>query len=287
MEPSTEEMIAEVQSNNNADSVPSQDTQAQTGISEPPSQNTPSQEYEYQANGKTIKEPIDVILKRASQGYNYAQHMQDYKTKSGEVDSRLQKAVELENKYSEIDKYAQENPEWNDHLQKTWDSRFDVSGNQQNQDQAQTQQQANIPTQFLNEFNDMKSFVENMKNERADQAYQGAVQKVRDQYPDVDFSATDPNTGKSLEQQVLDFAEQNSIGKFEPAFKAFYSDQLIERARTQAKDQMASDIQQRNKAGLLGTSQTPSSNTQDDFPANFNQMSTDQLHNWIVDKYAT
>jgi hypothetical protein len=285
MEPSTEQMIAEVQNNSNSDNQPSQESQVSGNTQSPETTSPtsqPAQEFEYTANGRTIKEPIDVILKRASQGYNYAQHMQEHKTKSAELDSKYQKAVELENKYGEIDKYAQENPEWNDHLQKTWDTRFDISGNQQQS----TQQQSAIPTQFQQEFNDMKSFVESIKTERADQAYQGAVQKVRDTYPDIDFGATDPNTGKSLEQQVLDFAQENSIGKFEPAFKAFYSDQLIERARSQAKDQMAGDIQQRAKAGILGTAQAPISNTQDtEYPSNFKQMSTEQLHNWIVDKY--
>ena len=45
--------------------------------SESPSSQIPMnsnvQEYEYTASGRTIKEPIEMILKRASQGYDYAQ----------------------------------------------------------------------------------------------------------------------------------------------------------------------------------------------------------------------
>lgn len=273
--PSTEQMIAEVQSMPEA---PQDHAIAQPQESEPAA----VQEFEYSANGKTIKEPIDAILKRASQGYNYAQHMAELKQREQELDSRYNSAVELEKKYGEIDKFAQENPEWNDHLHKTWDSRFDITG----QGGEPSQQQQGVPSQFLQEFNELKSFVDNIKAEKADAAYQSAVDQVKNQYPDIDFGQTDPDSGKTLEQQVLDFAEQNSIGKFEPAFKAYYHDKLVERARNEAKDQMAGDIKQRAKAGLLGTSQAPTKgNSEMEYPPNYRQMTSDQLHNWIVEKY--
>mgnify|MGYP003629466553 CR=1 FL=1 len=278
-EPSTDQIIAEAQGT--SDQAPTDTPNLQEPP--PPEGQAPVQQFEYSANGKTIKEPLDVILKRASQGYNYAQHMADHKIKSEQVDSRFNSAVELENKYGEIDKYASDNPEWNDHLHKSWDNRFDISGGQANQE---TQQQQGVPEQFQKEFNSMKDFVEGIKAERADAAYDGAVGKVKDAYPDIDFAATDPDSGKTLEQQVLDYAQDNSIGKFEPAFKAFHHDSLIERARNSAKDQMAGDLKQRARAGLLGTSQTPSpSNASSEMPANFKGMSHNELHNWIVDKY--
>jgi hypothetical protein len=210
--------------------------------------------------------------------------MQDLKSQQTEFEQKQQHVLELEKKYGEIDKFAQENPDWNDHLHKTWETRFDITG--QNQGQTEQLQQQGVPSQFLNEFNELKSFVENIKAERADAAYQSAVDQVKNQYSDIDFSQTDPDTGRTLEQQVLDYAEQNSIGRFEPAFKAFYHDKLVERARNEAKEQMAGDIKQRSKAGLLGTSQAPSKgNSEMDYPANYRNMSSDQLHNWIVDKY--
>lgn len=275
---STDQMIAEVQ----AEAAPEPSAQETApAASQESAQPEPSM-YEYTANGKTVQEPLDVILKRASQGYNYAQHMSEYKKKAEEVDSRYNSAVELEKKYGEIDKFAQENPEWNDHLHKSWESRFDISG----QNTEAPQQQAAMPAQLQQEFNAMKEFVEGIKAERADAAYSGAVSKVKDAYPDIDFSSTDPETGTTLEQQVLNFAEQNNIGKFEPAFKAYYHDQLVERARTQAKDQMAENLKQRSKAGLLGTSQTPNgSSDDDDFPSNFSNLSMDEVHNWVVGKY--
>lgn len=274
-EPSTDQILAEVQGDAEQPQVETQEPVEQ--------QQAPIQEFEYSANGKTIKEPIDAILKRASQGYNYAQHMADLKKKSEEVDTRYNHALELEKKYGEIDKYAQENPEWNDHLHKTWDSRFDITG--ENQGTPSQQQTAQIPAQFQEEFNAMKQFVDNIKAERADAAYNGAVQQVRDKYPDIDFAATDPNTGKTLEQQVLDYAEQQSIGKFEPAFKAYYHDQLVERARNQAKEQMAGDIKQRAKAGLLGTSQAPTAPTEMGYPPNWGSMSDSEQQNWIIGQY--
>tara|TARA_R110000796_G_scaffold187266_1_gene304172 strand:- start:4111 stop:4959 length:849 start_codon:yes stop_codon:yes gene_type:complete len=277
--PSNEQMIQEF-------SPTSTEPTLSGDVQVPESTPTPQavQEFEYQANGKTLKEPIDTILKRASQGYNYAQHMQDVKQKLDDVTGRELKATELEKKYGEIDKYATENPDWNDHLHKTWQARFDVTGNQS----AQEPQQAGIPSQFLNEFNDMKSVVESIKTERADQAYQRSFDGIKQTYPDIDFQATDPDSGSSLEQQVLNYASQNGINSFEPAFKAFYSDKLVERARVEARDQMAGDIKQRSKAGLLGTSPAPANSTaQMDYPPGYKGMSSDQLTNWLVDKYAT
>lgn len=271
--PTDEEIIAEAQGLPSGES----DNNVQDQAQQPQ-----VQEYEYFANGKAIKEPLEAVLKRASQGYNYAQHMAELKTKSEEVDTRYKTALDLENKYAEIDNYAKSNPDWNDHLHKTWESRFDING-----DSNSVQQQAAIPEQFQQEFNSLKQFVEGIKAERADAAYQGAVSKVKDKYPDIDFAATDPSTGKTLEQRVLDFAQENSIGTFEPAFKAFHHDALVERARSLAKDQMAVDLKQRAKAGLLGTSQAPSPSSVNttEYPQNFKNMSSDQLHNWIVDKY--
>jgi len=272
-EPSVEDMISEVQ-----------------GSSEPTIEATPvqseapaptAQEFEYNANGKTIKESLDVILKRASQGYNYAQHMEALKTQQQEIEAQKAEALGLQTKYGEIDKFAQENPEWNDHLQKTWEARFDISG------KAQPEAVPGVPPEILKEFTEMKSFVDTVKAERADQAYNASVDRVKQLHPDVDFSSTDPETGKTLEQQVLDYASENSIGRFEPAFKAFYSDKLVENARMQAKDQLAGDIQKRSKAGILGTSQAPAQAKGDtEYPSNYKNMTSDQLHNWIVDKYA-
>lgn len=272
--PSTEEMIAEVQTSGGQPEP----------MAEAPPQAEPSsiQEFEYQANGKTIKEPIETILKRASQGYNYAQHMSELKAQQAEIEKARATANELQQKYGEIDKFAKENPEWHDHLHKTWESRFDITGNQ-----GQQHAQQQIPSQFQQEFNELRSFVESIKAERADSAYQSAFTRVKESYPDIDFTATDPDTGTTLEQQVLDYANQNGINRFEPAFKAFYADRLIERARTQAKEQMAGDIQKRSKAGLLGTSQAPSkAKSEWEYPANYKNMSDSQLHNWIVNKYA-
>lgn len=280
--PSTEDMIAEV--------TPAADATQETAQPQDGGQTegaaSVAQEYEYTANGKTIKEPLDAILKRASQGYNYSQHMAELKARETDLQTQAQRAQELEKKYGEIDKFAQENPEWNEHLHSTWNKRFDVSGGQQQGET--TAQQQGLPPQLQQEFNELKTFVESMKAEKADQAYSQAVDKVKQSYPDVDFSHTDPDTGRTLEQRVLDYAQENSIGRFEPAFKAFYADKMVEQARLQAKEQLAGDMKQRAKAGILGVSQAPTkgNNAEMEYPANYKQMSSDQLHNWIVGKFA-
>lgn len=242
---------------------------------EAPVQSQQTSEYEYTVNGRLVKEPIDVILKRASQGYNYAQHMQDFKTRESEVEARYNKGLELETKYGEIDKFATENPEWNDHLQKSWQARFDVTGGS---DQSSG---TNIPPHLAKEINELKSFVSEIKAQKADEAYSRAVDQVKGSYPDIDFMATNPESGKTLEQEVLDFASKNAIGRFEPAFKAFYHDKLIERARLQAKDQLAADIQQRSKAGIIGVSQAPTKAAVGSMP-DLRRMSYNDIERHII-----
>lgn len=283
-EPSTEQILAEFSSPSPAaDASPMSDAGGMPDAA--PVSQQPISEYEYTANGKTIKEPLDVILKRAAQGYNYSQHMADYKARLAEVEQKHQSALQLEQKYGEIDRYAQEHPEWNDHLRSTWQARFDITGQGQYQQGQSTQ--AALPPQLLQEFNEMKTFVESVRAERADQAYQSTFNKIKETYPDVDFMATDPDTGKSLEQQVLEFARDNGIQRFEPAFKAFYADRLVERARVQAREQMAADLKQRSKAGLLGTSQAPAKGQSEmEYPPGYKNMSMDQITNWLVQKYS-
>lgn len=249
---------------------------APTQQSAPEASSQAAAEYEYTANGKTIKEPIDAILKRASQGYNYAQSMEALKARQAELDSKYNKALELETKYGEIDKYATENPQWNEHLQESWQKRFDITGSSSNS------QETGIPSHLSQKINELESFVSEIKAQKADEAYSRAVDQVKNSFPDIDFSATDPNSGKTLEAQVLEFANANQIGKFEPAFKAFYHDKLVERARLQAKDQLANDIQQRSKAGIIGVSQTPTRVAAKAAP-NLRQMNYNQIEQYILD----
>lgn len=276
-EPTTEQILSEF----NASATP-EPSQAEPSASTETSSQPSVTEYEYTANGKTIKEPLETILKRASQGYNYAQHMQSLNQKMAEVDQKHKTALELEQKYGEIDKFAQANPEWNDHLRNSWEARFNIN---KTSDEGLSQQAA-LPPHLQQEINELKSFVDSVKAERADQAYQSSFNRVRESYPDVDFTQTDPDTGRSLEQQVLEFARDNGINKFEPAFKAFYADKLIERARVQAREQVAADLKQRSKAGLLGTSQAPArASGEQSYPQNYNNMTMEQIHNWVVQNY--
>lgn len=250
MDISTSDILNEVNAAPEAETAPVAETQAGPVETAPAAE--PVQEFEYTANGKTIKEPLDAILKRASQGYNYAQAMQELKAKQGETEQKYNKALELETKYGEIDKYATEHPEWNEHLQEAWQKRFDITGGVADKVGAEP-----VPSHLSQKINELEGFVSEIKAQKADEAYQRAVDQVKSQFSDIDFSATDPSSGKTLEAQVLEYANENQIGKFEPAFKAFYHDKLIERTRLQAKDQAAADIQQRAKAGIIGSSPTP------------------------------
>ncbi len=94
------------------------------------------------------------------------------------------------------------------------------------------------------------------KQQAEDQQLDQLVTEIREKYKDIDWDTPDEN-GKPLEYRVLEFAQENGIKRFDTAFKAFYHDELIQRAEAQAKQNVSKDIQTKSKMGLLGTTPKP------------------------------
>lgn len=233
--------------------------------SEPaPSEPAPSepQLFEYQVNGKVVKEDLNTILKRAGMGYNYAQHMNEFKQKQTEFEARMQQAQELENQWKPYQQYAQENPEWANHWKTAYENRFNSFGGQQTE---QSFSQGNQPNSELmtlkNELLELRKAYDSDRQsrmvEQQDVELNNQINEVKSQYPDIDFSYTDPNTGKSLEYQILEHGSLNGITSFKAAFRDFYHDQLVSQAVSKAKETAAKELQQRQQKGFMSTSDTP------------------------------
>ena len=224
------------------------------------------QTFEYQANGKTISEDINTILKRAGMGYNYAQHMQDFKQKQSDLESRFQQAESIEKKWKPYEEYATQNPDWANHVRTAYEQRttFNPDGTGQPIGQSPSNAQTPELQSLMQELNELKKFRDDYNNDKQlmaqqqqDQELNEQIKGVQSEYPDIDFSHTDPTTGKSLEFQVLEHGNTHGISNFRAAFRDFYHDQLVSRATTQAQEQVAKSLQQRQQKGFMSSSDTP------------------------------
>lgn len=236
------------------------------------------QMFKYKALGKEIEEPIETILQRASMGYDYAQKMQEYKQLQQQIEEQKQLAEQLQQKWKPYDDYARENPDWFQHWQNAWQNR---GSGQQGHEIAQTEQSA-IPPQLQEKLTAFEQFMQQQQQReqqqqvaQEDEALANDIKSIQEQYPDIDFQATDPATGKSLEQQVIDHALQNGINSFRAAFRDFNHEKLVERERERAKEDVAKQTQAQRKRGIIGQSPTPFS----EGPTNFDvkSRSWDQL----------
>ena len=248
-----------------------------------PNANEPSL-HEYVANGKTIREDLDTILKRASMGYNYAQLVNDHKTKESTLSEREKYVSEAEKQWKPYVDYAQQNPQWADYVRQSYEQNYygarpDDSISSQPQDQATNSQ---IPQALIDEIKSLRDF----KNEyyehkrqtqiaEEDAALNNQIQEVQKQYADFDFSYTDPNTGKSLELRVLEHAQANNIASFKAAFRDLMFDQIVAKEVQKAKEGTIKDFQSRVKQGFISESDTSSSNSGARAP-NLNRMTLDQ-----------
>lgn len=229
------------------------------GSSEIPMSSPQVQEYEYQALGRTIKEPIDQILKRASQGYDYAQKMQDYNNKLNEFNTNYKT-------YQEIDNYARSNPQWWEHIQSQYNALGNPTNNlSQNSINSSYGNGYASPSQdpYAEKFQKIESFMNDFiaekkqkEREQADQALNQEIDDIRKQYSTIDFNQLDDN-GKSLEKRILEHAVNTGIKSFKTAFRDFYHEELVKRAELEGKSRAAQEMQKNSKLGLLGRTEAP------------------------------
>ena len=226
--------------------------------SEPTPEQAPAAEpdlHKYTANGKEISESLDMIKKRASMGYNYAQQMEGFNKQKADYDSQIQRSNDIEAKYKHLDDYARQNPEWNTFVQEQWENRGQAattSGEQSPEVQALRQELS----QAVNSINEIKATEIDRVRQAEDSQLTSEIEGVRKNYSNIDFGATD-ELGKSLEYKVTEFGVNKGIKSFEDAFKLFYHDNLMQMAQTNAKETFGKELQQRNKDGFTGKTSTP------------------------------
>jgi len=233
---------------------------ASTGFSFKTAEDLLKHQLEYTASGKPIKEDIATILKRASQGYNYAQAVNALNTERAQWETKLKTAEELQNKWSRFEEYSKQNPEWYEHWDNAWKNRgqnltepMASDGNLEQKLQSLLEEKLKPVNELLSQH-EQKKLEERLSTE--DRELEGQIKSIREKHPDLDFDATDPESGKSLEYKVLEFGVKNNIKNFEVAFKAFYHDELVKRAAEKAKDALSKEKQQSVKAGIIDQKST-------------------------------
>jgi hypothetical protein len=229
---------------------------------------TPPQQddgIKFTANGKEIvAKDIDQLKQWASQGYNYSQHMQDFNKKQADFEQNFEK-------FSNIDKFAQDNPDWWNHVQKQYEEResFNPLVNEGTDNQPKDNENVDPAFQELkSQLDELKQFKNDFMAERVaeqrtkeDQALSSEIQSIRENHSDLDWET--PNTeGKNLEYQVLEHAKSNGINSFRAAFRDFYHDKLLESAQLKAKESLGNSLKKVNSLGILGETPTPIKNLQ-------------------------
>lgn len=226
--------------------------------------------YEYTALGKTISEDRETVLKRASMGYDYAQKMEALKAREEEVNQRAANSE----KWAEYDKYAQENPEWQQHWDSAWNNRSQpVASPETGNNQGGGEFQGEIQS-LKAELEEFKTFMTSQVQAEEDKAYMNQLRDIQEKYPDVDLKASNPDTGQTLEHQVLKYCNENGINDFSVGFKAFNHDRGIAAAKEAAKKEVLEELQKNRKAGIMGITNTP---TQPANETDLSKLSGDEL----------
>lgn len=246
---------------------------------QPPQEVKPAtaQEYEINWNGKQIKAPIDKLQKWASQGYDYAQRMEEFKRQQAEFEQSRQQWEPKVNRYSEVDQFAAKNPEWWAHVEKSW------------QERQQALDPENPIASELNavksELQELKKFREELATEKQterqrqeDSALENEISEMRKQHKDLDWQSVDDD-GMTLETRVLKHATQNGINSFRAAFRDYNHDRLVEIAAMTAKEAAIKERKAASKAGLIGYSTTPTKGIQatDVRGKSYNQLAQEAL----------
>ena len=212
------------------------------------------QQFKYTANGKEISEDIDTILQRASMGYNYAQHMNEFKQKQEAFAKEQESINQMRSKWEAYDKYATENPDWAEHVKTSWENRL----NKVEQLAEGVQNNTALPSELRNELEELKRFkseyeadIRTRKEQEEDSILAKQFNEIAKEYPEYDLQHTDPKSGMSLEMQILEHARLNGIHSVKAAFRDLMFEDLVAKSVTKAKESTAKEIANRTQKGFL------------------------------------
>lgn len=237
-------------------------------------------------DGKEIRAALsDPRIKQwLSQGYSYNQRMAEFNKQQAEFQAKAAKVSEYETKYSPVEKYIEQNPDWWKHVNEQYQQA--KAGAPQGSGVNPADPVVQKLSAYEQELSQIKEFIASTQAEKAqahakqeDDALSQEIQSVRDTYADLDW-LTPNESGKTLELRVLEHARENGISKFGPAFKDLMHEELIKRAELRGKENVVKERQAQTKLGLLGKSQAPRSGLTE--AQDIKKKSYDQLTNEAI-----
>jgi len=245
------------------DSTPTENIGEQSATTEAaPASPEPSM-HEYQASGKTITEDINTILKRASQGYNYAQNITEHKANVTSFNQERDGHIAEFGQWKQYHDYATDNPEWAEFVKGKWDERTSFGQAEPAVQEGHQTSQMNPEVQrFMDEYRNDKKLRQESDEDSGDEdsALNESIKATQTAFPEFDLTHTDPDTGISVEMKVLEHARAHGINSFEAAFKDVMFDEIVNRKVTASKEAAAKEITDRQKTGFISQSETSLAN---------------------------
>jgi len=198
----------------------------------------------------------DQLKKWAEMGYNAPHTINELKQQINQWKQKESFINENHQKYSEIDGYVKQNPQFWTHVMESWKNKSQVLSDPANplaQTVGSLQSQVQELVQYKQQIEQQQQQV---RVQQEDQAYLSHLAEMKKTYPKVDFDTPDEN-GKSLEIKVLEYAIENGIKNFKTAFRDFHHDELVKIAAEDAKEKVAREKMKNTKAGIIGKTSTP------------------------------
>jgi hypothetical protein len=276
-EPTTDQILSDINSTGTAEAAPAAAPAAPAAA--PAQTPTAQQILEYQALGKTVKEPMDLVLKRASMGYDYAQKMEAFKKEQEAFQMEKNKLAEAESKWKPYNDYALQNPEWEKHVRESWEKRDAIAQGKYSDLDPVIAEKLTRADKFIAQYENDQQV---KRKETEDAVLMNTIAEVQKQHPDIDFKAAD-DQGRTLEYRILDHANRHGINSFKAAFRDLMFDDIVSRKETAAKEAVAKDLAERTKSGLLGKTQAP---ILDSGPANVRSKSWEEIKNMAISEFA-
>lgn len=225
----------------------------------PEPQTTTWTEDKFTHNGKEIKGSREQILQWATMGYNYPQRANELNQKLQTFEQQqnewLKQKQEFEQKFSpyqEIDKFASENQDWWSHVQEQYKQK--LAGATSSPEVAQLKAELAELKAFRDEY---KTEKQSLKVQEEDSKLTQEIESIRKTYSNLDFDTPDAE-GLSLEMRILKHAQDNNLPTFRAAFRDYYHDHLIGKAKEEGKELVSKEVQKRTKLGILSESSKPS-----------------------------
>jgi hypothetical protein len=235
-------------------------------------------EFKITHKGKEVTLEADKYKNYAQMGLDYSSNMRELKDQRAEFDRQRQEFESqrtLLSEWAQLDEYARANPQWaalvREQYQRAQSQGFVGQPAANYQDfQAQRQLQAG------NQIGELARTVQDLQARLAEQDQAAArgreaernreldnqVTSYKEKYgSDFDWTASDPISGNTLEADIMQFAVDNGIKRFDHAANAFLADKIAEKAALKAKEAAGKDIQKQTRLGLGQVTSKPQMNT--------------------------